>query len=284
MNAVDTIYKSDTVNAPDSTNSTKRERIPFKSAVSWLLEHSKGVVAILIFFSLWEACPRLGLIKPSLLPPFSVVAITMVEFILSGKFSHHLLISIQRSVAGFFLSILVSIPLGVAIGSSRTFAQYLEPLIQGFRQTAALALYPVFILFFGLGEVSKIAIIFWASLWAVLINTISGVMYVNPTLVKTAESMGAKKVRVLFTVVLPDALPSIMTGIRISATASILSLVAAEMIGSNSGLGFLILNSQYNFQIPLMYAAIIYIAIFGLIVNYFFAWLEKRLVSSWKQE
>ncbi|MDR1797005.1 MAG: ABC transporter permease [Clostridiales Family XIII bacterium] len=247
------------------------------------LKRIKSLIAIAIFFALWEALPRIGIIKPSLLPPFSSVVVAMVDFVFSGKFAGHLLISIQRSVKGFFLALAVAIPLGVAIGSSRTFAQYIEPLIQGFRQTAALALYPVFILFFGLGETSKVAIIFWASLWAVLINTISGVSYVNPTFVQAAQSMGASRARVLFTVILPDALPSIMTGVRLSATASILSLVAAEMIGSNSGLGFLIMNSQYNFQVPLMYAAILYIAIFGLVVNYALAWVEKKYVLSWKQ-
>ncbi|MDR1915052.1 MAG: ABC transporter permease [Synergistaceae bacterium] len=251
--------------------------------ISRIVDRMKGLLVIFIFFGLWELLPRVGIIKPSLLPPFSTVVVVMVKFILGGKFAKHLLISLKRAGTGFFMALAVSIPMGICIGSYRGFAKFVEPLIQFLRQTAALALYPMFILFLGLGETSKIAIVFWSAQWAILLNTISGVMYVNPTLINAAKSMGASNLRVLFTVVLPDAMPSIMTGVRLSATQSILSLVAAEMIGSNSGLGFLILNSQYNFQIHLMYASILYIAILGLIVNYILAWLERKTVM-WKRE
>ena len=145
----------------------------------------------------------------------------------------------------------------------------------------ALALFPVFLLFFGIGEASKIAIIFWAAFWPVLLNTISGVKQVEKLLIHSALSMGATRGFIFFKVILPAAAPSIFTGIRLAGAYSITALVAAEMIGSHAGLGFLTLNSQEIFQIPSMYAGIVLLALLGLALNYVLALLEKRL-TRWR--
>lgn len=241
------------------------------------------VLAVIAFLIVWQVLSSSGVINAAFLPSPVDVTITMVKLALSGELARHLLISLQRAASGFVLASLVAIPLGMAIGWYKPVERFLDPLLQSFRQTSALALFPVFILFLGIGEESKTAIIFWGAQWAMLLNTINGVKNVEPILIKSARSLAVSDSVLFRKVVLPAAFPSIITGMRLSATVSILILVAAEMIGAKAGLGFLLVNSQYNFEVQKMYAAIVTLAVLGLVVNYALVWLEKR-VTSWKQQ
>ncbi len=153
----------------------------------------------------------------------------------------------------------------------------LDPILQLFRQTSALALYPVFILLMGLGETSKVFVIFWATLFPVLLATIGGVKQVDRKLIEMAESYGASRLTVFRRVVLPASVPSIFVGLRLSATTALLLLIAAEMIGANKGVGFQVMNAQFNFQIPLMFAAIFLLAFLGLAANALLVALQNRL-------
>jgi sulfonate transport system permease protein len=135
----------------------------------------------------------------------------------------------------------------------------------------------VFILLLGLGETSKIVVIFWAAQFPILLNTISGVKTVDYRLIEMARVFGASNTEAFKRVILPAAIPSIFVGLRLSATYAVLLLVAAEMIGAKQGLGFLILNSQYNFEIPMMFAAIILLALLGLMANYALLALQRWL-------
>ena len=152
-----------------------------------------------------------------------------------------------------------------------------------FRNTAALALLPVFVLILGLGETSKIAIIFYACSWPILLNTVSGVRTVDPLLIKSARSLGLGPLRLFQKVVLPAAVPTIFTGIRLAGAYSILILIAAEMVGAKAGLGYLINYAQYNFAVPDMYAGIITISAIGLVVNQLLVLTERRF-STWRTQ
>ncbi|BAH07522.1 ABC transporter permease [Clostridium kluyveri] len=205
----------------------------------------------------------------------------MWQLIISGSLFENVFVSLKRSAAGFALALLVAIPLGLVIGWFKKFERFIDPLLQIFRQTSALALFPVFILVFGIGETSKIAIIFWGVQWPILISTIEGVKNVDPILIKSARSMGASQFTIFRKVILPSAFPSIITGIRLSATSAILVLIAAEMMGASSGLGYLLYDTQVKYQIPKMYAAIITMSLIGIIVNYTIVAFENR-VTKWK--
>ena len=247
-----------------------------------LVKFGYGIIGIVLFLALWEIAPRSGIIDNTFFPPFSKVASALWDLILSGKLIGHLLKSFQRSIIGFGLGLIIAIPLGLIIGWFTKIERVLDPLLQTFRQTSALALFPVFILLFGIGEVSKVAIIFWGVQWPILLNTISGVKNVDPLLIKSAKSMGAKPFTLFRKVILPGAFPSIFTGMRLSATSSILILIAAEMIGSNEGLGYLIYWAQSSYEIPVMYAAIITIALLGLVLNYGLVLFGKKIMA-WQQ-
>lgn len=242
-----------------------------------------STLAILLFLLLWEVAPRLGLADMTFLPPFSKVAVAFFKLAITGELFKHLLISLQRAALGFGTGLIISIPLGLLIGWFKDFERFLDPLLQTFRQTSALALFPVFILIFGIGEVSKVAIIFWSVQWPILLSTISGVKSVDPLLIKSARSMGASPLTLFRKVIIPGSFPSIFTGIRLSATYAVLILIAAEMIGSNKGLGFLLYESEIKFEIPEMYAAIVTMSLLGLAINYILVAIGSR-VTKWKEE
>lgn len=239
-------------------------------------------VGIVIFLALWEALPRLSIVSDAYLSPPSAVVASIAQLVDTGQLWKHLAASLQRSLWGLLLASFSGVVLGLLIGSSKRLAAIVDPVLQLFRQTSAFALFPVFILFLGIGELSKVAIIFWASFWPVLLSTVSGVKQVDRLLVNSALSMGASQRFVFFKVVLPASLPSIFTGVRLAGAYSITALVAAEMIGAHSGLGFLTLNSQETFQIPTMYAGILLLAVLGLLLNYLLALLERRLLR-WRK-
>ncbi|WP_433943812.1 ABC transporter permease [Paenibacillus sp. SN-8-1] len=257
-----------------------------RTALGWTLEKLhlafRSSIVIIAFMVLWEVAPRLGWTNATFLPPLSEVLSTWWSLLLSGDLAEHMEVSLVRSIEGFALALVVSVPLGLAIGWWKSVAQYLNPLLELFRNTAVLALLPVFIMLLGLGETSKIAIIFYACVFPLLLNTISGVRNVDPLLIRSARSMGLSPIQLFRKVVLPASVPTIFVGIRQAGAASILVLVAAEMAGAKSGLGYFIQYTQFSFQITEMYAGIITISIFGVILNYALVTLEKKL-TSWKQ-
>jgi NitT/TauT family transport system permease protein len=238
-------------------------------------------VAIAALLAAWEILPRVGAVDPVFLPPFSQVLRAWYDLLLSGELLDHISASLTRSLTGFGLAILVAIPLGLLIGWYPTLARLLNPLLEVFRNTAALALLPVFVLILGLGETSKIALVLYACSWPLLLNTVSGVRSVDPLLIKSARSMGLSQPRLFQKVILPAAVPTIFTGIRLAGAYSILILIAAEMVGAKAGLGYLINYAQYNFAIPDMYAGIITISAIGLVFNQILVYLERRF-STWR--
>jgi len=234
------------------------------------------LLSVFIFLAVWELAARFQVVNPVFLPPFSEVAATLWKLIRTGVLLDHLLISLQRSLLGFGLGLAFAIPLGLLIGWYRGFERFIDPLIQTFRNLSVLSLLPVFVIFFGIGETSKVAVIFWGVLWAVLLNTIAGVKNIDLSLIKAARSMGISNYGLFTQVILPGALPTIFTGVRLSATSSILVLIAAEMLGANSGLGYALYFYQSNIKYPEMYAIIIVLAVIGVAVNYSLAAFEKR--------
>ena len=243
----------------------------------------KRSIAIVIFLALWEVLPRVGAVDPAFLPPFSVVMQTGWQLMLNGQLLAHLQASLIRSLSGFVIAIIIAIPLGLAIGWYKPFSDLISPLLELFRNTAALALLPVFILFLGIGETSKIALVIYACTWPILLNTVSGVRNVDPLLIKSARTMGLGPVKLFRKVILPAAVPTIFVGIRLAGAFSVLILIAAEMIGAKAGLGYLINYAQFNFQIPEMFFGIVIITVVGLVFNYSLLLIERRL-TAWKTE
>ncbi|MBS1167270.1 MAG: binding-protein-dependent transport system inner rane component [Proteobacteria bacterium] len=232
---------------------------------------------LIAFALLWEYGGRLGFLNSAVIPPLSDVIAALRDGLVSGPLKEDLGISLTRAGIAFGAATVIGIPLGLVMGQLPTAEKLIDPLLQLFRQTSALALYPVFILLLGLGETSKVFVIFWASLFPILLATIGGVQEVDGKLIEMARVYGARRLTIFRRVVLPGAVPQIFVGLRLSATTALLMLIAAEMIGANHGVGFQVMNAQYNFQIPLMFASIVLLALLGLAANYAILGLQRRL-------
>jgi sulfonate transport system permease protein len=250
---------------------------PIADAFAILSKTASRYGLLILFAALWQISPSLGWTNPAVLPPLDAIFVAMWNGVTTGTFAHDIAISLQRAGTAFGAAVGIGIPLGLFMGQIRVIERSLDPILQLFRQTSALALYPVFILLLGLGETSKVFVIFWATLFPILLATIGGVKQVDAKLVEMARVYGAKRLTVFRRVVLPASLPQIFVGLRLSATTSLLLLIAAEMIGANSGVGFQVMNAQYNFQIPLMFAAILLLALLGLTANFVLETLQARL-------
>ena len=268
-----------TLHALDSPPSTRVVTVPAVLRRAWA---SAGATAsrwglLLGFLLLWQVASAQGWISTAVLPRLDVIAGALWQGIVGGTLLDDLAISLQRSGIAFVSAVALGIPLGLLMGQTRLVERALDPILQLFRQTSALALYPVFILLLGLGEASKVFVIFWATLFPILLATIGGVKQVDGKLIEMARSYGASRATVFRRVILPASVPAIFVGLRLSATTALLLLIAAEMIGANKGLGFQVMNAQYNFQLPLMWAAILLLALLGLAANAVLVALQRRL-------
>lgn len=256
-----------------------REPLP---VAEWAGALWRNSAAILLFLALWEIAPRLDLINRTFLPPFSEVIVRGWEYALSGELWPQIRVSLGRALGGFGLGVAVAVPLGLLLGYFRRLDLYLNPLLQLLRQTNPVSLFPAFILFFGIGYATNVAIIFWVVVWPILLSTVAGVQQTDPALVKYARSVGVGNFTLFRKVILPSALPSVITGMRLAATYSFLMLVVSEMVGASSGLGYLIVNAQYLMSIHLLYVGVIVLALLGIAANQALVWLERRL-TGWKQ-
>lgn len=267
---------SSTVTVPEVPSRTQR-------VVSALRTGVRRSAAVVLFLLLWEFGTQY-LLEPTrkvFLPPLHVVLGALWDLVRTGQLQEHLQASLTRSVVGFGLAVVAGVVLGIAVAWYDGLREVLTPLLELFRNTAALALLPVFTLLLGIGELSKVSIVAFAAFFPVLLNTVAGVRTVDPLLVRAARTLGLSNLQLFVKVVLPSAVPTIFTGIRMAGTASILVLIAAEMVGAKAGLGYLIVNAQSSFQIPQMYAGTLTVSVFGLVVNIALVRLERHF-SAWR--
>jgi NitT/TauT family transport system permease protein len=259
---------------------TRRADVRHKARRDWS-GLTYGLPALVLFFALWEIAPRLGWLHPVFFPPLSQVLSAWAALIQSGVLWEHVSISLQRTAIGFSLAVVVAIPLGFLMGRYPLFEKLSDLLVQTLRNTSQFALLPVFILVLGIGEESKVALTFYSSVFFLLINTISGVKSVDPLLIKAAKSMGTGDLDLFSKVIFPASVPSIVAGARLAVKSSVFAVIAAEMLGARSGIGYLIQHSQLMMQTANMYAGILTLTIIGLILNYGLVWFE-RAATSWK--
>ncbi|MDU4960472.1 MAG: ABC transporter permease [Sporomusaceae bacterium] len=240
-------------------------------------------LSIVLFLLLWELASRLDLLSQTFIAAPSIMLATLGELIVSGVLLEHIRVSFIRAITGFALAAAVGVPLGFLLGGRfRLLERIMTPLLRLLTEINPFSLFPVFIVLFGIGEFSKVAMIFWVCLWPILLNTITGIKQVDPLLLKSASSMGVEGRDLFVKVILPAASPQIFHGVQTGCGVAFFMLIASEMIGASSGLGWLVFNSQINYQIPRLFATTFMISLLGLSLNYLFVLLEGRLLN-WKE-
>ncbi|MDR2825267.1 MAG: ABC transporter permease [Deltaproteobacteria bacterium] len=260
--------------------SRKTKTITFSQRLHYYFRRS---IAVILFLSFWAVGPHIGLIDHQFIPSLGEVLETIWEHLLTLELIRHLLVSLRRALLGFALALSIGLPLGFALGGwFRRVEEYLNPLLSILSQINPFSIFPVFILMFGIGEITKVIIIFWICVWPILFNTIQGVKSLDPMLIKAAVAMGTTKFSLFSKVVLPGSASHLFAGFKSGAAFAFLMLIAAEMIGASSGLGWLILNSQVNFQIKRLFMGIVTVALLGLAITALINWIESKVII-WKE-
>lgn len=188
---------------------------------------------------------------------------SLKEVIDDGRLWGDIAASSSRVVKGWLMSVCIGVPIGLLIGNFSLVRKLIEPVLSFIRFVPAIALTTLFLMWFGVGEESKVALIFYASFFPILVNTIAGVATTDKSLVEAASCMGANKLRVFLTVVIPSAVPNIFTGVRLALGGSFTCVVAAEMLVGNNGLGYLINSSKMYYKTGWAFAGIFTLAIIG---------------------
>ncbi|HET7635299.1 MAG TPA: ABC transporter permease [Burkholderiales bacterium] len=241
-----------------------------------------SVVAVAVVFLAWGAASYWGKLNPDRFPPIQAIYDALINLIRDGYAGKPLyleiLASLFRALGGFVLAILVGVPIGALLGTNKAFAAVVTPFLSFLRPIPPIALIPLFIFYFGIGEVSKLALIFLTAFLYITLNTASGVKSVPRDLILASYSLGLTKLQVFTRVILPGALPQIITGMRIAMALCWALVVAAELIAAQVGLGYMIMDATTFFRIPVVYIGVLIIGVIGLALEGLFMALEAHFL------
>ncbi|MBY9080689.1 ABC transporter permease [Paenibacillus sp. HN-1] len=238
----------------------------------------KGLLLPVLTLIVWEIAGTAGHINPTVLPTPHLIVIEFYNLARSGELFFHLRYSLWRSFLGFLLGGSVGLVLGLWSGFTRFAEKQLDPSIQMLRTVPHLAITPLFILWFGFGEWSKILLIALGAFFPVYVNTFLGIRSVDAKLFEVAKVLQFNRRSLITKLIVPAALPNILLGIRLSLGAAWLGLVVAEMMGSSEGVGFLIMDARYFSITSLVFVGILIFAIVGKLTDSLVKLLEKRLL------
>jgi len=264
-----------------------RAPTPGTLAALWASERWRAVVRtafpFLVVAGLWEFVARLGIFPPRLFPPLEEVADTLVRLTAEGILPHHAVETVGRLLAGFVLAAVVGVVIGIAMGRSRRAEDIFLPLVSIGAPVPGLAYAPLFLLWFGLGNVGAILLVGFVSAFPIIINSWTGVKAVKEVWVRAAQSMGADDQRLFRKVILPGALPYILTGLRLGLAQAWRILVGVEMLAAVPwGLGWMIFGAREFLNTDVMLAGIVVIGAIGLALEKLvFQRLERYTVVRW---
>lgn len=224
---------------------------------------------------------HLGYLNPLLLPPPSRIVLTFRDLLASGDLLRHIGISMARVLEGFGIALCLGLTLGIAIGLSKTLDRFTDLIIQVVKPIPPIAWIPLAILWFGIGEKSKVYIIFLGAFFPIIINTIDGIRQTDHKFVEVARLLAVPRFKFVYQVVLPGALPAIMTGVRVGLMVAWICVVAAELIAASSGIGYLIMDARELSQSDVVLAGMITIGVIGKVMDGLIKLLEKRIIT-WK--
>jgi ABC-type nitrate/sulfonate/bicarbonate transport system permease component len=246
--------------------------------VAFLLQGASIVAFLLVWTIVSTVIAVYALMNPIFLPSPWTVFRKILDMALSRQLEVHIAATLQRVVIGFGLAAGLAVSLGILAGRWRWLRTLLEPVIEVLRPIPPLAMLPLFIVWLGIGEVSKLAFIMYAAFFPVFLTTIHGVLHVDAILLRAAASLGASQGQQFFRVILPAAFPEILTGLRLGVALSFFVIVIAEFIGAEHGLGFLINDGRNFFLVPQMLAAAVVLGILGYLCNALLRHAEQRFI------
>ena len=241
------------------------------------LKNYSTILAFVVFLAIWELVSRSRLFNINLFPPPTKIWKTFLDSFATGEFVKDVSISLIRAILGFSIGSAVGICLGILTGRITIFRLTIGQIAHFLRNIPSIAFVPLAIIWFGIGEASKILLVMWGVIFPVWINTHQGMINVERYHVWAIKSLGANKIQTLKEVILPSSIPFIVSGMRIGIAIAFITLVAAEMAGAFSGVGYRILTSHLVFRVDKMLLGIVTLGIMGLIADRFYVIAIKKI-------
>jgi ABC-type nitrate/sulfonate/bicarbonate transport system permease component len=237
-----------------------------------------GTLSLLLSILVWQVMSTF-VFNPFLIPPPLEVVRAAVPMIANGEIFSDVAISMTRIMVGFVTGSFAGIVIGVLLGRIRILNDLFDPIIELMRYLSPTAMIPIAVIWFGIGEMSKYFLIFWGTFFIVLINTVAGVWRAPVTRQRAAECLGANQIQIFALVVIPSAVPYIVTGMRVAMASSFMSIIPAEILAADSGIGYLLQKSSMLLQTNRIFVALMTICILGFVVDRLFRLGVDRLLS-----
>jgi len=267
--------------APRARGSRKRTR---EAQRPTLVLRRVALIALpwLLVIGIWYAIAYSGLINPSLVPTPHHVAWRFWELLTTARLPLDILMSTERVVVGVALGIAAAVPVGFVLGWYRNVRMFIDPLMNFFRALPPIALIPLVIVYFGIGEIAKIVVLFYASFFAGVIVMYEGIAQISPIYVRVSKTLGASDAEIFRKVIVPLTVPHLLTALRVALGVAWATLVASELIAAQQGLGALIQNASSFFQLDIIYVGIICIGLIALAMDLALRAVARRLVA-WQE-
>ncbi|UNL86715.1 ABC transporter permease [Priestia koreensis] len=246
---------------------------------TYLQSFLKGIALPALILIVWQVIGSLQFVSKTVLPAPLDILISFKELILSGELFGHLKVSIWRAFLGFVLGGSLGLIIGGIVGFAKKSEDFLDPTLQMIRTVPHLAVTPLFILWFGFGELSKVLLIALGAFFPIYINTFQGIRGVDSKLFDVARVLQFSKKKQITKLIIPAALPNILLGVRLSLGIAWLGLVVAELMGSSAGVGYMIMDARQFSQTDIVFVGIIIFAVVGKLTDSFVRVLEKHLLK-----
>ncbi|WP_081358357.1 ABC transporter permease [Ruminococcus albus] len=246
-----------------------------------LLSLKNVIISVSILILIWQLLFTVSSYDKALFPSPKMAFDALIELIENGKLFENIKTSMYRFVTGYFSSVIVAVVLGLILGRIPKLFQYINPAVQLLRPISPTAWMPFIVLLFGIGDVPAIVIIFIAAFFPVLLSTVSAVGNIDPVYLKVSKNFGIKQPALTWKVIFPAAFPQIANGIHLALGTAWIFLVAGEMVGAQSGLGYQIIDARNNIRADILLATILVIGIIGILLDGLLKIIEKVILKSW---
>jgi sulfonate transport system permease protein len=262
---------------PDARSAVAQKRNHAGPVSPWLRYVSWAMPVLLLI--VWELFARLGALSPNVLPAPSKVAVTAFQLAKEGRLIGDMAVSLLRAATGFVIGGSIGFALGTAVGFSKVAEAFLDRNIQMLRAIPFLAVLPLVIVWFGVGEAGKIFLVSLGVMFPIYINTVLGIRQVDPKLIELGRVLGLSNRALIRRIVLPGALPSVLAGVRYALATAWLALVVAETIATSTGVGFLAMDAREFLRTDVIVMTIVIYAAIGVLADALARFLERRLLS-----
>lgn len=246
-----------------------------------LISFKNVVVSFAIIIALWQIGFMTSNVNSSLFPSPSQAFNALAEMISDGSLFINIGASMGRFAVGYISSVIIAVLLGLILGRLKCVFQYVNPVVQLLRPISPMAWMPFIVLWFGIGDIPAVVIIFIAAFFPVLLSTVSAVGEVEPIYFKVAKNFGIQQPQTMWKIIFPAAFPQIANGIHLALGTAWVFLVAGEMVGAQSGLGYLVIDARNNLRADILLATIIVIGVIGLVLDALLKLAEKQVLKSW---